>query len=53
MAHLSPTDALVAESERLRLWLEDISAGLGTFSAKLAEETRLLREEEDDDEPGQ
>lgn len=53
MAEKNPTDQLVAESERLRKWLLTISAGLRTFSDELAAEARALREEEDDDKPGE
>jgi len=53
MAKPTPTDQLVAESERLRKWLLGISAGLKIFSDELAAEARALREEEDHDEPGE
>jgi hypothetical protein len=52
-AKLSPTDQLVAESERLRLWLLSISAGLRTFSDELEAEAHALREETEDDQPGE
>lgn len=52
-AKLSPTDQLVAESERLRKWLLGISAGLRTFSDELEAEAQALREEAEDVEPGE
>lgn len=53
MAKPTPTDQLVAESERLRLKLLEISAGLRIFSDELAHEAEILREEDTDDQPGE
>lgn len=47
------TDRVVAESERLRNLLMGMSADLRTFSDELADEARALREEDEDDQPGE
>ena len=54
MAKISPTDRLVAESERLRLWLSNMSGELRTFADELDHEVQELREGEGyDDDPGE
>jgi hypothetical protein len=49
----SPTDRLVAESERLREWLSNMAGELRTFADELDHEVRELREGEHRDDPGE
>jgi hypothetical protein len=47
------TDRLIQESERLRAWLSGTAASLAQYAEDLITEGRILREEEDDDQPGE
>jgi hypothetical protein len=54
MVKISPTDRLVAESERLRAWLSNMAGELRTFTEELDHEVRELRKGDGyDDDPGE